>query len=123
MTIDPAPSELRSRLISVRDLFGCAFRTSIVPEISPAGVDTIIVPAVDREVSFPRAAVPPRAVRVLSTISSAVWAEAMVAELKTSTTASNRFDIIVIGYDSCWDGTSVCDRFQRIYAVPFCEFP
>ena len=81
----PAPSADRSSVIRVRILFGFSVSTSIVPLRSPPGVDTIMLPVVERDVSLPSAARPPTAARLFSTISSAVCAPAAPAQLRTTT--------------------------------------
>src|SRR5882757_5811698 len=98
MTSWPAPSEDRSTLISVRDLFGTAFRTSTGPETSPPGVDNVIVPAADWDVTLPNAARPPSAVTLLSITSSAVWARPACAQMRNSDANASRRDTALIGF-------------------------
>src|SRR5262249_35273359 len=82
-------------------LFGCWFRISIEPETVPLGNDRVIVPVVDLEVTFARAARPPSAARCFSTTSSADCAPAIRPHVRRSAAARNRVVTAFIGCLPC----------------------
>src|SRR5713101_3043844 len=92
----PAPSAVRSTWISVRDLFGASLRMSIVPVTSPAGVDNVIEPVADRDLSLACAARPPTAAMYRSMTCSAVCADAPRTPARITAATSTRLDIALI---------------------------
>src|SRR5215208_1666134 len=88
MTTSPRLKADASIFTRERNLFGCWLRSSMVPLTSPPGVETVMVPLIEREVTLPSAARPPTAVRYFSTISSAVCASATLAQIRTAAAES-----------------------------------
>src|SRR6476469_1018756 len=68
----------------------------MVPGTSPAGVDKVIVPTIDLDVSFASVARPPSAARYFSLTSSAVWAEARRAQPRMIAAAKSCLGAIFI---------------------------